>query len=333
MKVLIIQTAFSGDVILATPLIEKLKEHESECTIHFLLKKGNESLFANHPFVDKVLVFDKKNKFQSLLKIINQVRSESYDYVINTHRFLTTGLITVLSGAANKIGFDKNPMSFLYTNSIKHVISHKLNYIHEIDRNISLLKPLGISGSVNPRLYPSISDSQKVSTKDEFICVAPASIWFTKQFPAHKWCELIDKLPEKYSIFLIGAESDNILCEQIRDSVKAKKVENLAGKLTLLQSAALIKQAKITFANDSTPVHLASSVNAPVAVIYCSTIPEFGFGPLSDNSIIIETKENLACRSCGLHGKKSCPETHFRCSDINIDDVISEVRKSVDLTS
>ncbi|HPT10302.1 MAG TPA: glycosyltransferase family 9 protein, partial [Bacteroidales bacterium] len=65
---------------------------------------------------------------------------------------------------------------------------------------------------------------------------------------------------------------------------------------------------------DSAPMHLASAVNAPVSVVFCSTVPEFGFGPLSDRSFLIQTEENLDCRPCGLHGYNACPKKHFRCA-------------------
>jgi heptosyltransferase-2 len=87
----------------------------------------------------------------------------------------------------------------------------------------------------------------------------------------------------------------------------------LAGKLTFLQSAALMKSAVMNYANDSAPLHFASAVNANITGIFCSTIPAFGYTPLSEKSIIIETTEKLTCRPCGMHGKKSCPEGHFKC--------------------
>ena len=82
----------------------------------------------------------------------------------------------------------------------------------------------------------------------------------------------------------------------------------------MLQSAALIKDAEMNYVNDSAPMHFASSVNAPVAAVYCSTIPAFGFGPLSDTQFIIEVEEKLGCRPCGLHGHKACPQGHFKCA-------------------
>ena len=95
----------------------------------------------------------------------------------------------------------------------------------------------------------------------------------------------------------------------------------MAGKLTFLESTALISKAQMTYTNDSAVMHFASAVNAPVTAIYCSTVPGFGFGPLSDQSTIVETSENLSCRPCGLHGKKACPEGHFKCSEIAIEQI------------
>jgi heptosyltransferase-2 len=101
---------------------------------------------------------------------------------------------------------------------------------------------------------------------------------------------------------------------------RESRIINLAGKLSLLESAALMKEAQMNFTNDSAPLHLASAVNAPVTVVYCSTTPDFGFGPLSDNSVIVQIQEDLSCRPCGLHGRTSCPEVHFKCAvDINLE--------------
>ena len=93
---------------------------------------------------------------------------------------------------------------------------------------------------------------------------------------------------------------------------------NLAGKLSFLESTALMRDAVMNFMNDSAPLHLASAVNAKITAIFCSTVPSFGFGPMSEDSIIVQTKEKLKCKPCGLHGLKDCPEDHFKCA-ITID--------------
>jgi heptosyltransferase II len=76
-----------------------------------------------------------------------------------------------------------------------------------------------------------------------------------------------------------------------------------------------MQDAVMNYSNDSAPLHLGSSVNAPSTAIFCSTIPAFGFGPLSYNSAVIETTVKLACRPCGLHGYKACPKGHFKCAE------------------
>jgi heptosyltransferase-2 len=137
-------------------------------------------------------------------------------------------------------------------------------------------------------------------------------VWFTKQLPFEKWVELCNKTNPDTKIYLLGGAEDKQLCGKIRDASSNKNVQVLAGELSLLQSCALMKDAQMNYVNDSAPMHLASSVNAPVTVFYCSTIPELGFGPLSDESTILQVKD-LKCRPCGIHGYKECPKGHFQC--------------------
>lgn len=315
-KILIIQTAFIGDVILATALIEKLRSHFPDSKLHFLLRKGNESLLVNCPHLEKVIVFDKsKNKYKNLVNIIREVRKEKYDLVINIQRFFTTGLITTLSGARYTIGFNKNPLSFLFSKKISHSMDPSIGK-HEIDRNQELIAHITDLNASKPKLYPTLDHLNKVEPYKSlpYICIAPASVWYTKQWPKEKWISFIDKIPDNLNVWLIGSKEDDVLCNQIISETEHKKIESLAGSFNLLESAALMKDAVMNFVNDSAPMHLASAVNAPLCTIYCSTVPGFGFGPLSDISEVIQVDDELYCRPCGLHGHRSCPEGHFRCA-------------------
>jgi len=311
---LIIQTAFIGDVILATGLIEKLHQYYPEVKIDFLLRKGNEGLLAGHPLLRNVLIWDKKeSKLSNLFKIINQVRCNQYDGVVNVHRFASSGLITACSGSKLKIGFDKNPIAFAFTKKIKHEIGH----LHEVQRNQKLIEAITDGNYAKPKLYPTANDFEKVKSfqAEPYLCIAPTSVWFTKQYPAEKWIEFLKSTKSRTGkTYLLGAPSDHGVCESIRLAAANENVVNLAGKLSFLESAALIKGAMMNFVNDSAPMHLASAVNAPVTGIFCSTVPSFGFGPLSDRSVIVETTEKLDCRPCGLHGFKACPKGHFKCA-------------------
>jgi len=319
LKLLVIQTAFTGDVVLATALVEKLHGKYPDARIDFLVRKGNEGLLHGHPYIGNLLVWDKKeNKQRNLLKIAMQVWKEKYTHVINVHRFAASGLVTFLSGAKYKAGFDKNPFSFCYTKKVKHIIAepYSTTYIHEVERNQLLIADITDKDAALPALYPADADEIGIQqyTAKPYICIAPSSVWYTKQFPAEKWIELINVLPAGYRIYLLGAPGDKELGDSIAGRSLHKQVTNLCGKLTYLASAALMKGADMNYANDSAPLHFASAVNAPVTAVYCSTVPAFGFGPLRANSKVVEIKERLYCRPCGLHGHKACPEGHFRCA-------------------
>ncbi len=315
-KILVIQTAFIGDVVLATAMLESLHQQNPTSSISILVRKGNEALFEAHPFIHEVLVWDKKqNKYGHWFQLLFLIRKSQFDAVINVQRYAATGLWTVLSGAKMKIGFDKNPFAFLFTNKIAHQAIG--NGLHETARNHALLSPLGIFPNTKPILYPSLLDQKKVEAYQSvpYLCMAPASVWYTKQFPIHQWIKVLHSIPFEGPIYLLGGPGDKPLNDQIMHAVQKKNIVNMAGRLSFLASAALQKGALLNYVNDSAPMHFASAVNAPVAAIYCSTVPEFGYGPLSDTSFIIETKQALPCRPCGLHGKKQCPLKHFNCAE------------------
>jgi len=309
-KILIIQTAFIGDVILATPILEALHTAYPDARIDMVVRKGNQALFKGHPFLKTAFVWDKEGgKYKNLLLILIAIRRQKYDLVINCQRFAASGFLTGFSGAKLTIGFDKNPFSFRFTNKIKHEIG---NGLHECERNLKLLSPLGISGNKQPRLYPAELDNKP---SQPYVCLAPASVWFTKQWPEHKWLELIETIPANQDVFLTGGPSDRDLCNRILEKSSRKNLISVSGEMSLLDSAALMKGAQMNYVNDSAPMHLCSAVDAPVTAIFCSTVPSFGFGPLSSNSCVVETDEKLSCRPCGLHGFKACPKGHFKCAE------------------
>jgi len=312
-KILIIQTAFLGDVVLATAVAENLHHCFPNADISMLVRQGNETLLKDHPFLKEIVVWNKnENKFNNLYSIIRKVRKSNYDAVINMQRFFSSGLITALSGSIIKSGFDKNPLSFTFTHNVKHVIGDGR---HETERNLELIKFFCGIQIGKPRLYPSAEDDKKTFGYKSlpYITLAPASVWFTKQLPKEKWVEILANTPPNVSAYLIGAPSDKHLCQEIIDESGKSNANNLSGELSLLQSASLMRDAQMNFVNDSGPLHIASAMNAPVTAYFCSTVPAFGFGPLSDVSFIAETSLELHCRPCGLHGRSSCPEGHFKC--------------------
>lgn len=312
-RILVIQTSFIGDAILATSVLESLHANQPEATIDILVKKGNETLFTGHPYIGKVLIWDKSNsKYKGLIQLIFGIRKENYDAVINLHRFASSGLLTALSGAKHTAGFSKNPLHRFF----QFTAPHPMQGEHEIERNFALIKPfVQTAEPAMPRLYASEMDEVKVATlkTPKYRCMAPTSVWFTKQWPREHWVSLINLVPSDESIFLLGAATDYDFNESLIKASERKDTVNLAGKLSLLQSATLMRDALMNYVNDSAPLHLCSAMNAPVRVVFCSTVPKFGFGPLGDNAKYLEVTEPLSCRPCGLHGHQRCPQQHFKC--------------------
>ncbi len=311
-NILVIQTAFIGDAILASSVLEKLHSSFPEASISLLVRKGNESLYNEHPFLKTILIWDKQEeKYSSLFATLKQIRASKYDAVINLHRFASSGFITAFSKAKYKTGYALGLFSYLFNKRVKHVIGDGR---HEIERYNELIEDITDKTASKPKLYPSISDFEKVKVykTGNYVCISPSSVWRTKQLPEQKWIDLCSRIPNDTTIYILGSKFDMGLCNSLKAKLKHPNAKVLAGELSLLESAALIKDAQMNYVNDSGPLHLASAMNASVTVFFCSTIPAFGFGPLSDNQKIVEVK-NLECRPCGLHGLKNCPKVHFKC--------------------
>lgn len=329
-KILVIQTAFIGDVVLATGMVDKLHQHFPSAEIDMMVRKGNEGLLKDHPFLHEVIIWDKREqKLKNLFRLLKKIRATRYDKVFNVQRFAATGLLTAFSGAKYTVGYDKNPFSRFFTKRVKHVISDGNITKHEIERCNDLIRDLTGDIPEKPHLYPSSADEELVSKyrSSPYITISPASVWFTKQYPAEKWTSFVNKVSRYYTIYLLGGPGDKTLAESIRTRVHHPSVVNLCGQLSFLQSAALMRDAVMNYVNDSAPMHFASAVNAPVTAVYCSTLPSFGFGPLSDKQFIVEVQEKLPCRPCGLHGRKACPLGHFKCAlDIQDDQLLDSLR-------
>jgi heptosyltransferase-2 len=328
---LLIQTAFIGDVILATALVEYLAQQAPAAPLDVLVRRGNEGLLAGNPHVRQVLIWDKKTKkYPNLLRLLRQIREARYGRVVTLQRFASTGFLTAFSGAPERVGFTENPFSRFFTRRVPHVIG---DGTHEVARNLGLLEweefrvksfstdflqnTQFITRNSPPRLYPTPADEAAAApyaAVGDYVCLAPTSVWFTKQYPEEKWLELLAALPPALPVYLLGGPPDAAACERLAQAAGRPGLVNLSGKLSLLASAALMRGAVLSYVNDSAPMHLCSAVDAPVCAIFCSTVPAFGFGPLSTFSRVVEHPGPLACRPCGLHGHARCPLGHFRCA-------------------
>ncbi len=321
MKFLIIQTAFIGDVILTLPMVQVLKRKYTESTVDFICIPKTAPILDNNPYINEVIVYDKRGEEQGLgafIKLMKEIRKRGYDTVISPHRYLRSTLISGFSGAKQTIAFDNSTLSGLYKNKVEY------GKTHEIQRNLSLLKPLGIEETeiIKPELFPGADDicavdkiisGLAIKSDTKFITAAPGSEWFTKRFPKDKFVTLFNIMDKSdLKIVLIGSKGDYKLCEYIASNSTNNNIYIYAGKLDLLQSAELIRRSALLITNDSAPLHIANAVGTKLIAIFGATNQDFGFYPYGIADRVFEIS-GLGCRPCSIHGGQRCPTGTFDC--------------------
>jgi len=323
-KILVIQTAFIGDLIMTTSLFPAIKDIYPDAEIHTLTIPPAEVLLRNNPFISKRFVFDKKNSFftkvKSFFSLVFKLRKEKYDIGMSVQHYLTNALLMKFSNIKLKIGRTK--MRF---------VDEKVyfpNKIHNRLRVLTLLEPLSKNVRQHDTHIYIDSESEdriksQLQTKDKNICIAPGSVWHTKKLPKYKFIEII-KLLKDYNIYLIGSPQETELCNEIMQEANHPSIYNFAGKLNLLESSALVKNMDLMLCNDSAPLHIANAVETTVFAFFGPTIKDFACFPYREQDKIIEI--DLDCRPCGKHGAKSCPLKHHNCMEmIDVKSVVNSV--------
>ncbi len=335
-KILIIHTAFIGDIILSTPLIKKIKAKyiDEGSSITYVTTPAGASVLKNNPDLDEIIAYDKRGThkgFKGLYLLGKRLNYKGFDEVIIPHRYLRSSILGRLTGAPIRIGYDNASGGFLLTKKIPYDRSK-----HEVEKLLSFIE---LDNFTNKKLslYPSEIDKKKIDEIWEknnlegkkIILVAPGSKWFTKKWPIEYFNELLKKLAKKseYRIVLIGGQEESML-----NMYTDKNIINLMGKTSLLDVAELCNRSEIIVTNDSSPIHIASAFEKlHIVAIFGATTKELGFFPWSKNSEVLENN-NLDCRPCGLHGGDKCPKGHFKCMlDIKPEIVYEKIQNYLNL--
>ncbi|MBE0556300.1 MAG: glycosyltransferase family 9 protein [Proteobacteria bacterium] len=332
MEILIIQTAFAGDLVLTTPLITACAEAMHGACIDVLCIPSTSGLLENNPHIRDLIVYDKRGG-ERLGAVMRTISRRSYDICLTPHRSMRSAILARSSRARIRVSFDRSSGGLLHT--------HRVVYdrgVHEVRRNLALLHALDIHPDPDtpPRLYPGSGDMETARAIVErlgnrpVICFAPGSVWATKRWTEEGFAGLAQKLLGTHSIVLLGGADDRLLCSRITARVSDARCISTAGDLPYLASAALLQMSGLLVSNDSAPVHIASAVSTPVVEIYGATSPEFGFTPFGVPHRIVQV-EGLPCKPCGIHGSERCPKVHFACMrDLSVDTVYDAVMELVE---
>ena len=313
-RILIVHTAFVGDVILMTPLIRATKRVFPKAKIDALVIPQTAGLLQNNPFIRAIQIFDKrKNKLKAFWEMVRILKKQNFDAAFLPHSSFTTIALVTIAGIEERIGYDRN--------FSRHFLTQRVPFrkgIHRIQKNLELLKPYSSATfDIQTELFPD--DAARGNSKRllirhfgkdrKLVAVAPGSVWNTKRWREEYYAQLTGLLSRNgYGVVLIGAKDERTLCERIKPE---NNFINLAGETNFLESAAVLENIDLLICNDSGIMHMANAVKTDVFAIFGPTVQSIGYFPYQPNDKVFEV--DLECRPCSKHGGDKCPLGHHRC--------------------
>jgi ADP-heptose:LPS heptosyltransferase len=309
-KFLIIRFSSIGDIVLTTPVIRCLKSQVDGAEVHYITKKQYSSVLEANPYIDKIWLYDK-----DLKEILIKLQAENFDYVIDLHNNLRSLKVKAKlrkpSYSFNKINFRK----WLVVNLKINILPD----IHIVDRYISTLKAFGVVNDKKGLDYflPSENKEKPHSFMDElpskYVALVIGAQHETKKATAETLSAICDKI--QFPVVIVGGKEDIPLAESIlKKALYPERIRNTAGKLSLNQSAYLVKNAEVVISHDTGLMHIAAAYRRKIISIWGNTIPEFGMYPyLPDSESKIFEVKGLKCRPCSKIGYQACPKGHFKC--------------------
>lgn len=319
LKILIIRFSSIGDIVLTTPVIRCLKQQLQGAEIHYITKKSYESVLASNPYIDKLHYLEPR-----LSATISKLKAEKFDLVIDLHHNLRTLIIKTRLGVRSS-SFDKlNWQKWLLVN----LKVNRLPQLHIVDRYLNTVKFLGITNDDKGLDYYLNSQYDLATllpaTHQQFTAIAIGAQHATKRLPQDQLIKLCGGL--KRPLVLLGGPEDSERAQEICEQA-GSHVYNACGKLSLDQSAFLVKMSQQVISHDTGLMHIAAAFNKHIISVWGNTIPEFGMFPYKTAESIIVQVNGLPCRPCSKIGYNKCPLGHFKCmNDINIPYIIDNCK-------
>ncbi len=318
-NVAVLQTSFLGDTLLTLPLLRRLKESLPGARVSVVTLPKNADVFKGSPWVDETILDDKRGRHGGILgawRIASELKARGFDLAVIPHRSLRSALVARLAGIPRRVGFSSSAGSFLLTDAVPFAW-----LTHDLERNLALARPLGgdaaaargeeryvVPRAPSPALVKRLEEAG-VGSGVRLAGIHPGAAWATKRWLPERFAELCRRLKaDGVTPVLVGGPADAALGAEI---AKASGAADMVGKTDLEELKSLMGRLALFVTNDSGPMHLAAAAGVPVVAIFGATTRELGFFPYGPGHRVVE--EPLACRPCGLHGAKECPEGHFLC--------------------
>lgn len=323
-KFLIIRLSSIGDIVLTSPVVRCLKEQVEGAEVHFVTKRKYQPVIAPNPYIEKVHTFS-----ENLPELISRLQQEQFDYIIDLHQNFRSNRIKSRLGIPSFSYKKLNIEKFL-------LVNFKINRLpdkHIVDRYLETLSVFDVKND-GKGLDFFIPESELFNFselpenfRNGFVAFVIAGTWSTKKLPVSKVAEICNRIP--FPVVLLGGKSENAEAEAIVAQT-SKNVLNMAGKITLYQSAEFVREARLVLSNDTGLMHIAAAFKKKILSFWGNTVPEFGMVPYKAHpaSAMLEVP-GLKCRPCSKLGYRKCPKKHFRCmADQNVELAVDWVNKN-----
>ncbi|MFK3708086.1 putative lipopolysaccharide heptosyltransferase III [Klebsiella sp. NPDC088457] len=286
-RILVIKLRHHGDMLLITPLIHTLKQHYPAASVDVLLYEETRDMLAANPDINQIYAIDRRWKKQGKrhqlsmeFRLIRTLRQQRYDLVLNLADQWPSAIITRLTGAATRIGFDfpkrRQPAWRFCHSELASTQAHK--QLHTVQQNLSILAPLGLAIDDAPARMGYSEEDWATSRallpegfENHYIVIQPTSRWFFKCWREDRMSAVINALSDAgYAIVLTSgpdAKEKNMVDAIIAGSPNAR-LHSLAGRLTLRQLAAVIDHARLFIGVDSVPMHMAAALGTPLVALF-----------------------------------------------------------------
>ncbi|MBN1272016.1 MAG: glycosyltransferase family 9 protein [Candidatus Aminicenantes bacterium] len=311
---------------MTTPSISALKNACPGTSLFYVVEEPYRELVEGNPHLDEIFVIDKTRGNKEFFRIIRRIRKNKFDAVIDFHGGPRAALITLLSRAKWKVGYQTKCKSYIYHFTIPR--SSDTGPIHSVKNHINLTGLLGADTDTIPplRLPPSniraeskveeyLKEMESEEKRNVVIHISAGNRF--RDWGTEKISRLISLLGRlsRVRIALIGDNNDRQTEAKILKTTSLS-LDSFVGKLNLKELQELISHAALFVGADSGPMHIAAAVSTPIVALFGPTIPAH-FGPWKARATIIE--KTMDCRPCK---QKSCVHGDFRClRDISPDEV------------
>lgn len=303
---LVVSTTGIGDTLWGTPAIKALRETFPDAYICVLTNPAGLEVLKENPDIDDILIFIQGSLgYLSCIGLITKLRKKNITTAFIFHssdRIIWP--ICYFSGAVNIIGIEGQSKGL---DSILTKTVRPQNNLHGVEARLRLV---GESGAVATSRSISINltstDRERArhllnryGIREDVLLIGfhPGAQKPFKCWPEKNFIETGRKLVQAFGckILITGDSGEESLARRIASEIGEDAI-SLAGKLSLRETASVIKMLDLFLTNDTGPMHIAFALKTPAVAMFSPTDPEL-CGPYhAENAVII--KKAVTCDPC-----------------------------------